>query len=216
MIADDHTIFRRGLTEILADHEGLKVVGEANDGNEAVAKAHALKPDIVLMDLNMPNCNGVEATSRLQREMPEVNILVLTVSDKEDDLFAAIKAGAKGYLLKQEEPEQLLQAVLQVARGGVVVSAPMASYMLDQLRAKAPGAPPQEEASLSHREQEVLQLVAQGTSNKEIADTLVISENTVKTHLRNILDKLHLVNRSQAAAYAARAGLIRGGKGPGP
>ena len=209
LLADDHTIFRRGLMQVLAENEGLEILGEATNGNEAVEKAQALKPDVVLMDLNMPECNGVEATIRLQKEMPDVNILVLTVSDREEDLFHAIKAGAKGYLLKQEEPETVAGAIFHVSGGGVIVSAPMAANLLNDFKAKQPGGPVAGESSVSPREQEVLQLVAEGSSNKAIADTLVISENTVKTHLRNILDKLHLANRSQAAAYAARSGLLR-------
>ena len=210
LVVDDHTIFRRGLIDILGADETLEIVGEASDGNEAVTKARALKPHVVLMDLNMPNCDGVEATRRLQGEMLEINILILTVSDKEEDLFAAIKAGARGYFLKQEEPEQVIQAIQHTARGGVIVSPAMATTLLTEFKSRQPAPAMEDSSSLSHREQEVLQLVAQGASNKEIGSRLFISENTVKTHLRNILDKLHLVNRSQAAAYAVRSGLIRG------
>jgi len=150
--------------------------------------------------------NGLEATRALQAQVPTANILVLTVSEKESDLFAAIRAGAKGYLLKSAGSEELIRAVLHIAEGGVIVSPAMASTLLTDLtRAPAPAAA--REDQLSEREAEVLQHVARGSSNKEIAAALTISENTVKTHLRNILDKLHLANRSQAAAYAARAGL---------
>ena len=209
LIVDDHTIFRRGLKDILVDQEDLEIVGEAADGNEAVEQAKALNPDVVLMDLHMPNCDGVQATARLQADMPEISILMLTISEKEEDLFNAIRAGARGYLLKEEEPEHVAEAVLQVARGGVVFSAGMADNLLNDFKAHQPtSAPTEVDSALSQREREVLELVAQGTSNKEIGDKLFISENTVKTHLRHILDKLHLANRSQAAAYAARAGML--------
>ncbi len=209
LIVDDHTIFRRGLAQILGEDKGLDILGQASNGNEAVEKAQELKPDVVVMDLHMPECDGVQATGRLRTEMPEVKVLILTVSDKEEDLFLAIKAGARGYLLKDEEPEQLAQAVGQVARGGVIVSAAMADNLLNEFKAQKPATSAVGDSGLSRREQEVLQLVAQGTSNKEIGAALFISENTVKTHLRHILDTLHLANRSQAAAYAARAGMLK-------
>ena len=209
LLVDDHTIFRRGIAMVLADQEDIEVVGEASDGNEAVAKATELSPDVVLMDLNMPNCGGLEATQRLQEEMPQIQVLVLTVSEKEDDLFSAIKSGAKGYMLKETEPDDLVQAVRHIAKGGVIVSPVMASSLLGELRTEREIGPDQKADTLSKREVEVLQQVAKGASNKGIASTLFISENTVKTHLRNILDKLHLANRSQAAAYAVRAGLTR-------
>jgi len=212
LIADDHTLFRRGIASALANQADLEVVGEAADGLEAIAKAKKLTPDVVLMDLNMPNCNGLEATQVLQSEMPQVKILVLTVSDSEADLFAAVKFGARGYLLKKAEPEELVHAIISVAQGGVMVSPLMATKLLAEFNDLAAGvekAPvEQAEAKLSPREGEVLQLVAQGATNKEIADSLFISENTVKTHLQNIMEKLHLANRSQAAAYAVKKGLV--------
>ncbi len=212
LIADDHTLFRRGIASALANQADLEVVGEAVDGLEAIAKAKKLIPDVVLMDLNMPNCSGLEATQALQSEMPQVKILVLTVSDSESDLFAAVKFGARGYLLKKAEPEELVHAIISVAQGGVMVSPLMATKLLTEFRdlaASAEKAPvEQADAKLSPREGEVLQLVAQGATNKEIADSLFISENTVKTHLQNIMEKLHLANRSQAAAYAVKKGLV--------
>ena len=212
LVVDDHTLFRRGIADVLANHENLEVVGEAVDGLEAIEKAKQIVPDVVLMDLNMPRCSGLEAIQALQAEMPQINILVLTVSETEADLIGAMKFGAHGYLLKKAEPEELIHAVLHIARGGVIVSPFMANKLLGEFKDLAVGAenkPIQDiDADLSPREGEVLRLVAQGATNKEIADHLYISENTVKTHLRNIMETLHLANRSQAAAYAVRKGLV--------
>jgi len=212
LVVDDHALFRRGIATVLANQEELEVVGEAVDGLEAIEKAKKIVPDVILMDLNMPNCSGLEATQALQTEMPQVNILVLTVSDKESDLFAAMKFGAKGYILKNTEPEELIHAIFHIARGGVIVSPLMATKLLTEFKDFRAGVEKESieeaEAILSPREEEVLQLLAQGATNKEIADSLFISENTVKTHLRNIMEKLHLANRSQAAAYAVRRGLV--------
>jgi len=212
LVVDDHTLFRRGITAVLANQEGLEVVGEALDGLEAIEKTKEIAPDVVLMDLNMPRCSGLEAIQALQTEMPQVNVLVLTVSDKEADLFAAVKFGARGYILKNTEPEELIHAIFQIAQGGVIVSPLMATKLLTEFKDLSTGVErepiPGTDTDLSPREGEVLQLVAQGAPNKKIADSLFISENTVKTHLRNIMEKLHLANRSQAAAYAVRRGLV--------
>jgi len=212
LVVDDHALFRRGIATVLANQENLEIVGEAVDGLEAIKKAEETAPDVIVMDLNMPRCSGLEATQALQAKMPQVNILVLTVSDSEADLFAAIKFGATGYLLKNTEPEELVQAIFYIAQGGVIITPIMAAKLLAEFKDLETGAerkPAQEaEANLSPREDEVLRLVAQGATNKEIADSLFISENTVKTHLRNIMDKLHLANRSQAAAYAVKKGLV--------
>jgi len=213
MVVDDHTLFRCGITAVLAGEENLEVVGEASGGLEAIEKAKQIVPDVILMDLNMPECSGLEATQALQTEMPQVNILVLTVSDKESDLFAAIKFGARGYILKNTEPDELIHAIFHIAQGGVIVSPLMATKLLTEFKGLRAGVEkkPAEEAGagLSPREGEVLQLLAQGATNKEIGNSLFISENTVKTHLRNIMEKLHMANRSQAAAYAVQKGLVR-------
>jgi DNA-binding NarL/FixJ family response regulator len=207
LLVDDHTLFRRGIAAALGDNEDIEIVGEASDGMEGIDRARELMPDVIVMDLQMPRCSGVEACHAIQTELPAINVLMLTVSEKETDLFSAIKAGAKGYLLKDTEAEELGQAVFHIAKGGVIVSPSMASKLLTEFKTgdvyKAEAA-----SGLSHRETEILQEVAKGASNKEIAGALFISENTVKTHLRNILEKLHLANRSQAAAYAIRAGLV--------
>ncbi len=212
LLVDDHTLFRRGVAAVLANEEGLEVVGEAADGLEAIEKAKEIAPDVILMDLNMPRCSGLEAIQALQAEMPQVNILVLTVSEMEADLFAAVKFGATGYLLKKAEPEELVHAIISIAQGGVIVSPLMATKLLTEFKDLSAGVErkPVEEANadLSPREGEVLQLVAQGATNKEIAESLFISENTVKTHLKSSMEKLHLANRSQAAAYAVKRGLV--------
>ena len=212
LVVDDHSLFRRGITAVLTNQENISVVGEAVNGLEAIEKAEELAPDVIVMDLNMPQCSGLEATQALQTKMPQVNILVLTVSDNEADLFAAIKFGATGYILKNTEPEELVQAIYHIAQGGVILSPIMATKLLTEFRESGTDAKANksadEEANLSPREDEVLRLVSQGATNKEIAESLYISENTVKTHLRNIMDKLHLANRSQAAAYAVKRGLV--------
>jgi len=212
LVVDDHTLFRRGIVTVLANQENISVVGEAVNGLEAIDKAEELVPDVIVMDLNMPQCSGLEATQALQAKMPQVSILVLTVSDNEADLFHAIKFGATGYILKNTEPEELVQAIHHIAQGGVILSPMMAAKLLTEFRGLGTDAmvkkTAEEEDNLSPREDEVLRLVSQGATNKEIADSLFISENTVKTHLRNIMDKLHLANRSQAAAYAVKRGLV--------
>ena len=212
LVVDDHALFRRGIVTVLANQKNISVVGEAVNGLEAIDKAEALVPDVIVMDLNMPQCSGLEATQALQAKMPQVGILVLTVSDNEADLFHAIKFGATGYILKNTEPEELVQAIHHIAQGGVIVSPMMAAKLLAEFRGSGTDAmakkTAEEEDNLSPREDEVLRLVSQGATNKEIADSLFISENTVKTHLRNIMDKLHLANRSQAAAYAVKRGLV--------
>lgn len=208
LVVDDHTLFRRGIITALTGQAGLKVVGEANDGLDAIKKAGEITPNVILMDLNMPNCNGLEATRELHIQFPELKILILTVSDREADLFTAIRFGARGYILKNVEPEELVQDIIHIAQGGVIISPLVATNLLDEFKRlgdKGPTATEHvDDEILSPREEEVLQLVACGDTNKQIADTLFISDNTVKTHLRNIMEKLHLVNRSQAAAYAVK------------
>jgi DNA-binding NarL/FixJ family response regulator len=212
LVVDDHALFRRGIVTVLTNQANIKVVGEATNGLEAIEKAAELVPDVIVMDLNMPQCSGLEATQALQTKMPHLNILVLTVSENEADLFSAIKFGATGYMLKNTEPEELVQGIYHIANGGVIISPSMAAKLLTEFKDSTTDAQARvtadEEANLSPREDEVLRLVSQGATNREIADSLFISENTVKTHLRNIMDKLHLANRSQAAAYAVKRGLV--------
>ena len=211
LLVDDHVLFRKGISSMMASQLDLEVVGEASDGSEALEKARDLMPDIILMDINMPHCDGLEATRLIKDELPYVKIVILTVSDDEQNLFEAIKSGAMGYLLKNLEPEELFDLVRGVYRGEAAISRNTATKILSELSRQAQR--DQEpvisaKTVLTEREKEVLQLVITGATNKEIATALYISENTVKNHLCNILDKLHLQNRIQAAAYALREGLI--------
>ncbi len=203
LIVDDHPIVRQGLSAIIQSQANLRLVGEATNGIEAIARAQELQPDVVLLDLNMPVCGGLEATLRLRQALPHIKILILTISEKEDDLFNAIKSGALGYILKSSSVQELLSAIESVAGGQGIISPPMAVKLLSEFRNITGGVEIKEEPDLSQREKEVLQCIGKGSSNKEIAAALFISESTVKTHIGNILQKLHLKNRSQIAAYAA-------------
>ena len=209
LVVDDHSLVRKGVVDTLAAEEGLDVVGEASNGEEGVAWAKELTPDVVLMDLHMPVLGGVEATQQIGDQLPDVHVMILTVSDKEADLLEAMRAGAKGYVLKDATSDELVRAVLHIAEGGVLVSPSMASGLLSQISAPSAGPAAEADSLLRPREKEVLQLVAEGATNKEIAAALIISENTVKTHMRNIMERLHLNKRSQAAAYATRTGIYR-------
>lgn len=206
LIADDHVIVREGIRTLLGSEPDMQVVGEAADGADAVAQTRALKPDVVLMDLIMPGMNGIEAIRAITGENPDVRILVLTSFSEEDMVFPAIQAGALGYLLKDSSPAQLLQSVLDVHGGQASLHPSIALKLIKEL--KRPSSLPPAEQPLTSRELAVLKLVAQGLTNPEIAERLVISEWTVRTHIRNILGKLHLANRTQAALYALREGLV--------
>lgn len=208
LIADDHAIVRKGIKALLATEPDFVVIGEAEHGADAVAAARRLKPDVILMDLVMPVMDGIEAIKRIRADIPDARILVLTSFDTDERVFPAIKAGALGYLLKDSEPEDLARAVRQVARGESSLHPAIARKVLAELRQsaeRAPQAPPGE--TLTEREVAVLRLVAQGLSNAEIAQRLVISEATTRGHVSSILSKLHLASRTQAALYAVRTGL---------
>jgi DNA-binding NarL/FixJ family response regulator len=206
VIADDHTLVRRGLRNLLEAH-GIAVVGEAQDGREAVELARAQQPDIVLMDLRMPGMNGLTATRLVSAELPTVKVVVLTASEDDDDLFDAVASGAQGYLLKNVEPDRFFALLDGVAQGEPAFTPGLACRILRALA--RPSTAEQTLETLTAREQQVLELLVQGvTSNRELAARLVVSENTVKYHLRNILGKLHLQNRAQVVAYALRHGMV--------
>lgn len=212
LLVDDHEIFREGVKSILRDRQDFEIVGEAGDGYEAVRLAEELHPDIILMDIMMPECSGLEATRRIIRELPGAKIVILTVSELDDDVFEAVKAGARGYLTKGLPARQMVEMLLGVARGEACFSGVIAAKILRELQqpVRSLATSSQEHSSveaLSPRELEVLRLVAKGLSNAEIASALYIAESTVKLHLRSILEKLHLHNRVQAALYAVRQGL---------
>ena len=207
LVVDDHPLLRQGVVDILSEAEDIEVVGEAADGAQAVEMARTLLPQVVVLDLQMPGVGGLAATSVIHTELPTVRVLVFTVSESEADLSTAMRYGARGYIVKNAGVEDLVQAVHHIALGGVIVSPIMGEKLLAELKT-APEIDTVREGHLSPREAEVLTLIAKGDTNKVIAATLFISEHTVKTHVRNIIEKLHSVNRSQAAAYAARVGLI--------
>jgi DNA-binding NarL/FixJ family response regulator len=207
LVADDHTLFRKGVATLLSEEDDFAVVGESRDGREAVAQAQALVPDVVLMDVYMPGMDGLEATRRIKAARPATAIVMLTVSEEDHTLFDAVKAGAQGYLLKSVEPHELFRTLRGVVRGEAFVTPSMASKMLDEFTRQARAGKPRESA-LSPREHEVLELLTRGAVNKEIAAGLQISENTVKNHLKSIMEKLHVENRVQIVAQAVRHGLV--------
>jgi len=210
LLVDDHVLFRKGLASLIDPLEDMEVVGEAGDGREALERARELMPDLILMDIHMPGWDGLKATQLIKEEMPYVKIVMLTISDDDEDIFEAIKSGAQGYILKNLEPEDLFEMLRGVYRGEASISGLTAARILNEFArlAQRKSSVSSSGESLTPREREVLQLVAQGATNKEIASQLFIAENTVKNHLRNILAKLHVQNRVQAAAYALREGLI--------
>ncbi len=211
LIVDDHALFRRGLQMVLEGESDIDVVGEASDGHEAIERAETTTPDVVLMDVRMPKRTGIEATRAIKDTLPSTKILMLTISDEEADLYEAIKAGASGYLLKEISIEEVADAVRAVHAGQSLISPSMASKLLNEFasivkrrdeRAQVPG------PRLTERELEVLKLVAKGLNNRDIGQELFISENTVKNHVRNILEKLHLHSRMEAVVYAVREKLL--------
>ena len=210
LLVDDHALFRHGVAAVLRAAGGFTVVGEATNGDEAVAKAAALQPDVVLMDLAMPGTGGVEATRCIRTANPSARIVILTVSEDDRDLFEAIRAGAQGYLLKKVEPEELVRTLRGVAQGEAFVTPSLAARIIGDFTRRAGTEPAGPSARLSPREREVLELLTRGAVNKEIAAALGISENTVKNHLKSIMEKLQLENRVQVAAYALRTGLVKG------
>ncbi|MCL0079684.1 response regulator transcription factor [Dehalococcoidia bacterium] len=207
LVVDDHALFRGGVVGVIASQEDMQVVAEAENGREAIEKAREVQPDIVIMDLSMPVMGGVEAIPLLLEAVPGANVLMLTISEKDEDLFDAMKAGARGYLLKGADPEELVRAVTHITQGGVIISPAMAPKLLAEVGvSKEPQK--REELGLSPREREILALIADGLTDREIAEELFISVNTAKTHLKNILTKLQVKSRAQIVARGARAGLL--------
>jgi two-component system NarL family response regulator len=211
LIADDQALFRRGLHVVLGSEANIEVVAEVADGEAAVIRAQELMPDVVVIDVRMPRLNGIEAARRIHALLPNTRILMLTVSDDEDDLYEAIKAGASGYLLKEISVDEVAGAIRVVMQGHSLISPSMASKLLREFNAlarQAAGRAQLPTPVLTARELEVLKLVARGMSNREVAEKLYISENTVKNHVRNILEKLHSHSRMEAVMYAVRTGLL--------
>lgn len=209
LLADDHALFRAGIASLLQAW-GLEVVGEAANGLEALELARRRRPDLVLMDIAMPDCNGLEATRLIKAELPATRIVIVTVSDEDEDLFEAVKSGAEGYLLKDMSRDELHGTLEAVAAGEPALSRGLAAKILDEFaRLAEEGPAKQPEDELTPREREVVQLVAEGATNREVAEALFLSEHTVNFHMKNILRKLHLRNRAQAVAYAIRTGLVQ-------
>ena len=218
LLADDHALFRAGIASLVKAW-GMDVVGQASDGTEAIELARRLQPDLVLMDVGMSPVNGLEATRAIKAELPEVKVIIVTVSEDEQDLFEAIKSGAEGYLLKGMSEEELSSTLERISAGEPALSPTLAAKILDEFARIAREGTDKRAAPedvLTEREREVLRLVSDGATNREIAAKLYISENTVSFHMKNILGKLHLKNRAQAAAFAIRAGLADDASGDRP
>ncbi|MDO4790965.1 MAG: response regulator transcription factor [Buchananella hordeovulneris] len=220
LLADDQSLMRMGFRMVLDAEDGIEVIGEAADGATAIAMVRSLRPDVVLMDVRMPGINGIEATEQIAREFPTTKVLILTTFDLDEYAFAGLRAGASGFLLKDTRPTELAEAIRTVASGEAVVSPRVTRRMLEMFAGQLPGrgASPEEAGevaasdpgieSLTAREREVLELIAQGMSNAEIADHLVLSSTTIKTHVGNVLAKLEVRDRVQAVVRAYEAGLM--------
>jgi DNA-binding NarL/FixJ family response regulator len=214
LVVDDHTLFREGIVGILSSHEGVEVVGEAEDGLDAIEKARRTAPDVVLMDIYMPRCDGIEALARIKEENPDVKVVMLTASENDDKLFEAIERGAQGYLLKKISRRQLFEMLDVVCRGEAALTSDLMMKVVGEYarRRRVLHATTVAQEQLTLREREILSLIASGASDNEIADALSIAKSTVRFHVSNILEKLHLDNRVQAAAYAVEEGLFRRGE----
>jgi DNA-binding NarL/FixJ family response regulator len=211
VVADDQALFRRGVVVVLSASDDIEVVGEAADGEEAVAKAQQLRPDLVLMDVRMPRLSGIEAARHIRRTLPDTEVLMLTASEDEEDLYESVKAGANGYLLKEVAIEEIASTVRAIVGRQAVISPSLTAKLVAEFRSLARRASEREEQAapaLTEREMQVLALMARSKSNKDIAAALSISENTVKNHVRNILEKLHLHSRMEAVTYAWRKRLL--------
>lgn len=217
LLADDHTLFRKGVRMLLDQMPGIDVVSEAASGGEVVSQARELVPDVILMDIKMPEMNGIEATRSILQENPHIRVILVTMFDDPESVFSGIRAGARGYVLKEAEPEALSRAIEAANRGEVILCPIIAGRVLDHFarepEGQQPGLPYEQ---LTQRELEVLQLAAEGLANKEIAGRLIISEKTAKNHIANIFSKLQVNDRTQAILYARRKGLVQmPSEGPG-
>jgi NarL family two-component system response regulator LiaR len=208
LIVDDHTLFRTGIRKMLEAEADMHVVGEAATGREALEQARKLVPDVILMDVKMPDLDGIEATRCLVREMPHLGIIFCTMFEDDEFVFAGLQAGGRGYILKDADPDTMLRAIRAVANGESLLDSSIAMKVMRQFSA-LPGKQAPLFDDLTPRELEILKLVGEGLRNKEIAQRLVISEKTVKNHINNIFSKLHVLDRSQAVLYAIRKGLVK-------
>jgi DNA-binding NarL/FixJ family response regulator len=207
LIADDHPVYRDGLRTLLDSLPDAEVVGEAASGEEAVAQALSLQPDVILMDLQMPGINGIEATRRILHTTPHIGVLVLTMFEDDDSVFAAMRAGARGYLLKGADQTEILRAIRSIAYGEAIFGPAIAHRLINYFANPSPPGPPQTFPELTEREREILGMIAQGQSNTEIADRLGLSEKTIRNNVSNIFSKLQVADRAQAIVKAREAGL---------
>lgn len=218
LLVDDHHLFREGIARLLKDAPGITMIASAQNGEDAVALAAQHHPDVILMDVHMPGMDGIEATRQIHAAHPQINILMLTVSENDKDLFAALRCGARGYLLKDTTSQELIEGIHRAYDGQAIINPRMTTKLLDEFNVLSQNMPARSTAqmrddeteNLTSREREVLRLVARGLSNKEIGEKLAISPHTVKTHLSNTLEKLGLHGRVEAAAWAIRHGLLKG------
>jgi len=207
LIADDHPLFRHGIAALLGASEEFQVVGEATSGEEVVTLAEQLQPDVILMDIHMPKMSGIDATRQILHTSPHIRILMITMSEDDGSVFAAMRAGARGYVLKEAQKDDMLRAIRAVGRGEAIFSPAIAGRLIDFFAAPRPAAPPQAFPELTEREHEILTLIAQGYSNPVIAERLVLSPSTVRNYVSNIFSKLQVVDRSQAIVRARERGL---------
>ncbi|MDQ2716632.1 MAG: response regulator transcription factor [Chloroflexota bacterium] len=210
LIADDHPLFRHGLAALLSASPDFEVVGEASTGEEVIELAAHLQPDIILMDIQMPGVNGIEATRSILHSSPHIRILIVTMFEDDAFVFTAMRAGARGYVLKDAQKADMLQAIRAVGRGEAIFSPAIATHLIDFFSAPRPVAPPQAFPDLTERERDILNLIAQGHSNTEIATRLVLSPHTVRNYVSNVFSKLQVADRSQAIIRAREAGLGQG------